>query len=174
MFFNKEGRYWPGLTPLVLKWKDARTSRFPIDTPDGVNPFPTQTAVLQLESNGNLTALGGQVLGALNAQQIAQHSLSVGQLVRVSVTGVTFGPSPLVPATAAATSPTAVYGNHDLQLTVQGLTVVGKCGRMRTVPDSACRIAFQALARSNPINIDAIAASLTAEPGVASMEMADQ
>lgn len=65
LFYNKASHYTRGLTPLVLAWRDPKTSRFTVDTPDGVNPFPIQSCVLRLKTLGDkyaLVAHGGDIV----------------------------------------------------------------------------------------------------------------
>eukprot|EP00510_Aplanochytrium_minuta_P001810 CAMPEP_0184012312 /NCGR_PEP_ID=MMETSP0954-20121128/4330_1 /TAXON_ID=627963 /ORGANISM="Aplanochytrium sp, Strain PBS07" /LENGTH=359 /DNA_ID=CAMNT_0026292261 /DNA_START=90 /DNA_END=1166 /DNA_ORIENTATION=- len=71
LFYNKVGHYSKGLSPLVLVWKDSNTSRFSIDSPDGVTPYAELSCVLKLEkilqvpttnTEFVLIALGGDIV----------------------------------------------------------------------------------------------------------------
>lgn len=72
LFYNKASHYTKGLNPLVLAWRDRATSRFAVDSPDGLTPFPTQSCVLQLVRRKGAYAL-------------AAHGRDVVQIVPVNL-----------------------------------------------------------------------------------------
>jgi len=74
----QEGRYDSGAasSPLVLQWKDAGCSKYPIDTaPDG-SPLPHQ--VCRTVSGGSLIWAAGRVAAATGASQQVSPKLLTG------------------------------------------------------------------------------------------------
>jgi len=156
VFYNKDGHYVGGLTPLVLSWKDSATSRYPIDTPDGINPYPVQMCVLRFdEANPTLLrAVGGDVVSIVDFSSLrGAHDLKPGGCARFIVRS---------PVTSShdknfMTSPEDSLTVH---IFISSLEFHSKCKSWKQ-PDSSCRIAFQYAMRTAPLTIQKIGHSIT-------------
>ncbi|KAF5836310.1 hypothetical protein DUNSADRAFT_6140 [Dunaliella salina] len=92
LFVHKEGRYESGAvgTPLVLQWKDAGCSKYPIDTaPDG-SPLPYQVVTLEyrMDSTVSTSDVPPVVLGVMPQQWVQAMGpklLRPGRLLKFSV-----------------------------------------------------------------------------------------
>lgn len=167
LFYYKEGHYEEGLSPCVLGWKDAKTSRYPIDSPDGVNPYPVQTCVFRVKFVNDvpmLQALAGDMVGKLDPSEAATHSLRDGTLARFAVP-----PGGLESEQEQFTEPNdeedVISQTESMQtdateeretiahVWINGLQYHSSC-KPYARPDSSCRVAFQYAMRHNPLTID--------------------
>mmetsp|Transcript_37205 Transcript_37205/g.71346 ORF Transcript_37205/g.71346 Transcript_37205/m.71346 type:complete len:446 (+) Transcript_37205:164-1501(+) len=140
-FYNKEGHYTLGPTPLIMVWKDAQCSRYFIDTDkDGV-VLPQQRAVLRYTADGSLVTGDDPpvVMANLPASfvQMQADKLRPGLLIR------------------------CVIGNQGMHI-VDGRPVAaevhwdGLANQRRGGADSFTKVLFQYAARHQPLTIQHI------------------
>lgn len=164
LFYNKSGHYTKGLTPLVLAWRDRSTSRFSVDTPDGINPYPTQSCVLKLAHKSGrdvLVAHADDIVCEVPEGSIATWGASMGKesLLQRYIVELIVVLGDLIRFTVqrvAMVSSDQNDGTEDRLISVEGLKFEEICGRNRSHPDSSCKIMFQYMARTTPLKIEAI------------------
>ncbi|GBG26809.1 Snurportin-1 [Hondaea fermentalgiana] len=186
LFFFKTGHYEEGLSPCLLAWKDAKTSRFPIDSPDGIHPYPVQTCVLRISLVSGtlmLRALGDDLVGILNVEDAKAHALENGSVARFAVpsgglevvqdeegaaqTGTAAVPPQASARTGAGLDTLAVPAAPTIPEAAASVAHVWICGlrfhsacRPNARPDSSCRVAFQYAMRHDPLTIEKLTAGL--------------
>jgi snurportin-1 len=89
LFYNRHALYKPGVTLLVLVWKDAQCSQYLLDTDSHGNVPAYQQVVLELNSDGSVVTSDDPpvILGTLAPeflQQNAQH-VKLGMLLRFAI-----------------------------------------------------------------------------------------
>lgn len=165
LFYHKEGHYASGeLTPLVLSWKDAATSKYPIDSPDGIRPFPIQSCVLRTgNAPGQLCALGGDrvdvaelVLGCDSSGQAVTKPVLPGAVTRFHIFGKLFIDQAGEDSTMGEEDHEALQADcQDVRIRIEKLVYQSDCPSSRA-PDSSCKIAYQYAMRHRPLLIESL------------------
>mmetsp|Transcript_17148 Transcript_17148/g.23681 ORF Transcript_17148/g.23681 Transcript_17148/m.23681 type:complete len:214 (-) Transcript_17148:91-732(-) len=143
LFYNKQGHYTLGLSPLVLHWKDQHCSNYFIDTDKDGNVLPQQSLVLRFQAQSGNLVTGDDppvALAVMPQDFVTTHaeSLREGLLLR------------------------CVVGEKGLSLDAQGrpLTVDvhldGLANQRRGGADSFTKILFQYAARHHPLTFEHI------------------
>lgn len=144
LFYNKHAHYQMGNTPLTLVWKDDSCSQYVIDTDNKGQVPDRQQVVLELLEDGRLATSDDPpaIFGSLNEDFIQKAGLKPGNLLRFAVSndGLHFANGKL--------------GKADLQY-------LNKVNRARTFADSYSKVLFQHTARSSPLGIDHLFASIS-------------
>lgn len=133
IFFHKRGRYEHGMSsPLVLLWKDEKTSPWFVDdnNEDGNNNKNNNTKLqyinLRLNKDHALTTHENDIiLHVLPNDFIKEHKLKIGDILKFSITR-------------------AYESSH--QLKVDDLTFIKKCSLSKMLPDTWSKIVFQSQA----------------------------
>uniref|UniRef100_A0A7S3Y8V3 Snurportin-1 n=1 Tax=Lotharella globosa TaxID=91324 RepID=A0A7S3Y8V3_9EUKA len=128
LFIHKKTHYHFGLSPLCLVWKDAKTSRFFVDSSDGKTVPPKQSCTLYCQPDGKVMSLEGQVVGTLTQQVVAQAKIRLDCLHKFTVDRV------------------SISQNSGIEV-VEGLSYAGPGSKARVLPDSWSKIVFQSQAR---------------------------
>jgi len=160
LFYLKESQYEEGLSPCVIAWKDAMVSRYPIDSPDGINPYPIQTCVLKVgrDRNGYAVgrALGEDIVAFLDNSELERHNVKVGDMARFEVAPGSISVSHEDPML----NDVAEEGSVDTaNVWMSNLKLHAKC-KTRMQPDSSCKIAYQHSMRYAPLRIEEIVQAL--------------
>ncbi|ETV90566.1 hypothetical protein, variant [Aphanomyces invadans] len=112
LFYCKAGMYTPGLTPLVLLWRDADTSQYENQL----------SVVLEVDDDGLACATSDHVvMYTFTPEQAKAEEVVAGDLVRVSVESIEWG------------------GDGDVEVT--GAVFQKRCSPQRGVADSWTKLA---------------------------------
>ncbi|TMW60328.1 hypothetical protein Poli38472_000370 [Pythium oligandrum] len=145
LFYTKAAHYELGLTPLVVLWKDAMTSRYYQSTTDRPN------IILRLDGDRHFSTLEGVVLLTAEQPFLDENELTEGDLVKFS-----FDPR---------------YFGHDTNPHLLGLALTSRCSPQRALADSWTKIVFQYYALSGGIPINQLIEAARDGPVIdASME----
>ncbi|PSC69269.1 snurportin-1 [Micractinium conductrix] len=153
LLLHKEGQYWAGQgTPLALVWKDAASSRYFIDTDAAGVPLAQQQAVLEFRMDATVATADDMpvVLGRMPPAFVAQlgDKLRPGKLLKFNI-----GPGGIV--------------FQDGQPVGADLHFAGPANQRRGRADSASKILFQHLARTQPVTLAALQAAAAASEAAA-------
>uniref|UniRef100_K3W9X0 Snurportin-1 n=1 Tax=Globisporangium ultimum (strain ATCC 200006 / CBS 805.95 / DAOM BR144) TaxID=431595 RepID=K3W9X0_GLOUD len=129
LFYMKVAHYELGLSPLVLVWKDANTSRYFVYT-------EKPNIVLRLDGANQFTTLEGITFFTADSDFVKQHELSEGDLAKFSFDHG--------------------YIDDDNKPCVAGLQFDKRCSPQRALADSWTKILFQYNARSGGVQIQHI------------------
>jgi len=152
VFMHKQAQYWPGLSPLLLSWRDKHICKYVVDTPDvnGVEIPPTQAVVLELRTKHFLRTEDKVIVGQAQEEQLKKiGKVRVKELLRGECDGV------------------------DQAGKLINLRLTGKAGRNRPTADSMGRIVFQHLHRHGlaaVISIEALVAAAMSPTSLAQLQ----
>jgi len=150
LFYYKNAYYEPGLTPLVLAWKDNTVSRYPIDAPDGQTPYKIQECTLrvsQLVPEVVLKAFGNDRV--IVKELVGPSDVQVGDIIRFELHGKV----------------ESLYENNNMNDLALEVVAIEKLVYKRKEPshvnpDSSCRIVYQYMMRHSPLTITDISSVL--------------
>jgi len=145
LFFAKRGHYDPGLTPLVLLWKDAATTRYFSPADDHV------FAVLQTDARGARRTCDSVAVAAVDGG--ARQAPRAGDLARYEIV-LCGGGSPRPPCDEE---------DADDAPPVRGVAARfdKACSLKRPLADSWSKIVFALRHRTAPLTIETILANIT-------------
>lgn len=127
LFIHKQTRYELGVTPLCLVWKDARTSRYFVDTTDGKTHSSRQQCTLHLSASGECQSLENTVVGRVPKTFFQETGARAETLHKFFIDGIVRG--------------------EDGCDEVRNLVYRGPASKARVLPDSWSKLVFQSQAR---------------------------
>lgn len=133
VFVHKQGLYELGVNPLVMRWKDAATSKYFVDTTGSGARSKHQAVVLRADKDGTFRTMDNAVLGKFGAKFAQEKRLSPGALVRVLITGLKYDPT------------------DDAPPKLHGVQFKGRGGMSRLYADTVSKILFQHMARNGSL-----------------------
>ena len=141
LFFHKEGFYEPGVTPLVLHWKDPNCCTYFVNT-TGDSSDTSQRVVLEVSQTGALLTQEKLQLGQLTREHVVKLKIQPGNFLRFKIQGVKMNP------------------HSGALVSLVGPQFQEICGPSRLMADSSSQIVFQYIARNSPLTIQTVAAGI--------------